>query len=235
MIHHADQNNIVTQPLPVALKQEFRGRFLNPEWLKGLMKHDYAGARTMGSEFLEYMWGWQVTNPDIIDDWMWEEVKAVYMDDKYQIKLDEFLQQGHNSHVKANMLAIMLVSIHKEFWQANAETIAELAEKFADLVSENGLPGSGHTTPSHPMLPWLEKHLPEEKWQDIKDLIEEPQSIEEGYTTISEIQMHEKQQQTSINMTLWWFVLGVVVIFVLGVMRQRRLMAQHLNTNSSAH
>lgn len=159
VIQHANPEKAHLQSLDSALLQELRGRFLNPTWLKGLMKHDYAGARTMGSEFMEYLWGWQVTNPEIIKSWVWDEVKDVYMDDRHKIGLDKFLEQGHNVHVKTNMLAIMLVAAHKGFWQASEETLKELAEKFAQLVVENGLPGSGHTQPDHPMLEWAKMKI----------------------------------------------------------------------------
>ena len=159
VIQNANPENAHIQNLDSALLQELRGRFLNPAWLKALMQHDYAGARTMGSEFLEYLWGWQVTNPEIIKSWVWDEVKDVYMDDKHNLGLDKFLEQGHNVHVKTNMLAIMLVAAHKGFWQADEETLKELAEKFAQLVKENGLPGSGHTQAEHPMLEWIKPKI----------------------------------------------------------------------------
>lgn len=171
VLDHSDPNNIKAQPLATALRQELRGRFLNPEWLEALMEHGYAGARTMGSEFLEYLWGWQITNPTLVGDWAWEEVKAVYIDDRYELQLDEFLEQGHNAHVKSNMLAVMLVAIHKEFWNADSETTADLAKQFAELVAQNGLPGSGHTDPDHPMLPWLEQHLSDQDWQQLSEVI----------------------------------------------------------------
>ena len=171
VIDHADPKNIKTRPLGRALRQELRGRFLNPEWLQGQMEHDYAGARTMGSEFLEYLWGWQVTNPTLVGDWAWEEVKSVYIDDRYDLQLDEFLEEGHNAHVKSNMLAIMLVAISKGFWKADQQTIQQLAEQFAELVAINGLPGSGHTDPENPMLPWLQQYLSEQQWQAIVERI----------------------------------------------------------------
>ena len=172
VLDHSDPQNFKARPLGLALRQELRGRFLNPEWLKGLMEHGYAGARTMGNEFLEYLWGWQVTNPTLVGDWAWEEVKAVYIDDKHQLQLDEFLAQGHNGHVKANMLAIMLVAIQKEFWNADEQTIQQLAAEFAELVAKNGLPGSGHTDPDNPMLSWLEQHVSVEQWQALKQQID---------------------------------------------------------------
>ena len=180
VLNHANPDRITTEPLAVALRQELRGRYLNPEWLQGLMQHGYAGARTMGTEFLEYLWGWQVTNPTLVGDWAWQEVKEVYMDDRYELGLDDFLAQGHNAHVKSNMLAIMLVAIHKGYWQADAATTGQLADEFAALVAANGLPGSGHTTPDHPMLPWLEQHLAAEDWTALEQVIQRAQSEPEA-------------------------------------------------------
>ncbi|GIX32035.1 MAG: hypothetical protein KatS3mg124_2507 [Porticoccaceae bacterium] len=159
VIHHADADDARIERLEVALLQELRGRFLNPAWLEPLMNHGYAGARTMGSEFLEYLWGWQVTNPDVIESWVWDEVKRVYLDDGLDLGLDEFLEQGRNVHVKTNMEALLLVAAHKGFWKADDATLDELAARFARHVVEHGLPGSGHTRPDHPMLDWIEPRL----------------------------------------------------------------------------
>ncbi len=205
VIDHSDPNNFKTQSLNIALRQELRGRFLNPEWLEGLMQHGYAGARTMGSEFFEYLWGWQITNPTLVGDWAWEEVKAVYFDDRYQLQLDDFLEQGYNVHVKTNMLAIMLVAINKQFWQADEQTRQALATQFAELVAQNGLPGSGHTDPDHPMLPWLEQYLSDENWQALQKIIADAQPGEESVLEvhrIQEIELADKnssQDKTKIN------------------------------------
>ena len=241
VLNHADQNRVTMQPLSVALKQELRGRFLNPEWLKGLMEHDYAGARTMGSEFLEYLWGWQVTNPAIVDDWVWQEVKSVYLDDRYELGLDTFLLQGHNVHVKSNMLAIMLVAIQKGFWQADAQTKQQLAQEFVAIVNEHGLPGSGHTRPDHPMLPWLSDALSEEQWQQLTQLIEQPKTVNDGMHSLTEIKFLEEQKQNNhknsdvkkqsddneqTNYTtnwLWLMLLVFVTVILSGFIRQRAM------------
>lgn len=202
VIDHADPTRVVTQPLGLALRQELRGRFLNPQWLTGLMDHGYAGARTMGSEFLEYLWGWQVTNPTLVGDWAWQEVKEVYLDDRYGLQLDEFLEQGHNAHVKSNMLAIMLVAVHKQFWQADQQTIEQLAQDFARLVVKNGLPGSGHTAPDHPMMPWLEQYLEPEQWQQFNAVLsaaQAPMEMPEEIHRLTEIQLTGEPQKTDTN------------------------------------
>ena len=113
----------------------------------------------MGSEFMEYLWGWQVTNPDIIKSWAWDEVKDVYLDDRYQIGLDQFLEQGANVHVKTNMMAILLVAAEKKFWQTDDATLQKLSRQWVDLLLKNGLPGSGHTRPDHPVFKWVQPYL----------------------------------------------------------------------------
>lgn len=192
ILFHPDSQNLSMEPLQVALLSELRGRFLNPQWLSPLMDEGYAGARTMGSEFLEYLWGWQVTNPLVVKSWVWDEVKAVYIDDKLGLGLDQFLEQGHNAHVKSNMLAVMLVAAHKEFWQADPQTVAQLAQQFTTLVLANGLPGSGHTSPEHPLFDWLEQYVPEAQYQQLQQLLSAAQidaSVESAPSVVAEISL----------------------------------------------
>ncbi|MEM6707665.1 MAG: cobaltochelatase subunit CobN [Pseudomonadota bacterium] len=148
--------------LQSAIVAELRGRQLNPAWIQSLMPHGYAGARTMNVAYFENLWGWEVTDPELFPDSIWEDTKAIYLDDRYEIGVSEFLNESANLPVQANMLAIMLVAAHKGFWKTSAETIAELGERFATAVAAAGLPGSGHTRPDHPMLDWLAERVSEE-------------------------------------------------------------------------
>ena len=126
----------------------------------------------MGSEFMEYLWGWQVTNPNVIRSWAWDEVKAVYLDDRYRIGLDEFLEQDANVHVKTNMMAILLVAAQKQFWQADAPTLQQLGQAWVDLLLEHGLPGSGHTQPDHPVFEWIQPHLRPDQVEPLERLLD---------------------------------------------------------------
>lgn len=159
VISHANTKQLSIDPLQTALLSELRGRFLNRQWIQPLMKQGYAGARTMGSEFIENLWGWQATSPEIIRSWVWQDLKAIYIDDSLEIGLDEFLQQKHNVHVQSNILAVMLVAIEKGFWQADQQTQSQLAEKFAKNIVENGIPGSGHTHANHPIYDFIKPLL----------------------------------------------------------------------------
>jgi len=237
---HNDPSQVRLQPLAQALLAELRGRFLNPAWIRALMAHDYAGARTMGSEFLEYLWGWQVTNPEIIGDSAWQEVKAVYLDDRHGLGLDDFLEQGQNVHVKSNMLALMLVAVHKGFWQADEATLRQLGEQFARLVAAHGLPGSGHTSPDHPMLQWLLPQLPAELRSGLEQRLQAaqlPAPEAPAPSTLSELQAvtqdeaagqgaradaegGEEEGQLADDW-LWLVLAGLVSLLGMGVWRGR--------------
>jgi cobaltochelatase CobN len=171
VISHANNQNLKMDSLQVALLGELRGRFLNRQWIEPLMNEGYAGARTMGSEFVEYLWGWQVTSPEIIKSWVWEEVKSVYVDDSLNVGLDEFLKDSHNVHVQTNILAVMLVAIDKGFWQTDDATKQQLAEAFAKNIIEKGIPGSGHTHANHPVYDFVKPLLEAEQAEKLEQTL----------------------------------------------------------------
>lgn len=252
VIDHADRNNTSVKPLSRAMMQEFRSRYINPEWIKPLMAEGYAGARTMGSEFLEYLWGWQVTSPEIVQSWLWDEVKSVYVDDSLELGLNEFLKEPQNIHVYNNMLAVMLVAAEKGFWQADEATLKQLAEQFTQQVLVHGLPGSGHTSPDNPLFDWLEGYLSPSDFGELQALLEStrlPEVVEAAApSSVSEISLQgnqenvkdrdsralDKPENESANMSsesqpgeeLHWLIYlllaGVMAIFVLGFIRGRR-------------
>lgn len=230
IVAHPDDNHFTVEPLQAALRRELRGRYLNPQWLKPLMDEGYAGARTMGSEFLEYLWGWQVTNPGVVKSWIWDEVKRVYLDDGLELGLDEFLEEGHNVHVKNNMMAILLVAAQKNFWRADEETIAALADEFVESVLAIGLPGSGHTNPEHPLFRWLKDHVSVEKFEKIQQMLTAVKTnnrVPRGPTAIAELNLlehdapdgtkiGEKESAANEQPSIRWLALVALLLLVLG-------------------
>jgi len=54
---------------------------------------------------------------------------------------------------------VFMVAAEKGFWKTDPETIRTMGGELARLVAANGLPGSGHTSPDHPMWGWLAPQL----------------------------------------------------------------------------
>lgn len=144
------------------------------------MDHGYAGARTMARDFVDHLWRWQGTNPEIIRCWVWDEVHDVYLQDRHGLGLDAFLADGPNVHVKTYLQAVHLVAASHGFWDADPEVLDALSERFAKRVAEHGLPGSGHTRPDHPMLDKVAERLEDAELREAFEAVRAAVQIDRG-------------------------------------------------------
>ncbi len=145
VLFNADPTRSRIEPLERFLTREMRSRYFNPEWIDGMMREGYSGARTISNKFVEFAWGWQVTNPDIIRDWMWNEVVDVYFRDKYDLGVTAWLSQPQNSGALQNIAAILLTAADKGFFRASPETLTEIATHLGTLAAEFGPTCSAHS------------------------------------------------------------------------------------------
>ena len=131
------------------LGRELRTRYLNPKWIEGMKKEDYAGAREM-SRFVEHMWGWQVTVPSIIDKAKWDQTYEVYIEDKYGLELKEFFND-ENPWAHQSITARMLEAVRKDYFKADDKIKERLAVEYAASVVEKGVDCCDHTC-NNPLL-----------------------------------------------------------------------------------
>jgi cobaltochelatase CobN len=129
--------------------EELRSRYLNPKWIEGMKKEDYAGARQI-EKFMEYMWGWQVTTPFAVDETKWQQTYEVYVEDKYGMELSEFFDKA-NPWAYQSMTARMLEAVRKDYWKANEKITQKLASEYAVNVVEKGVACCDHTC-NNPLL-----------------------------------------------------------------------------------
>lgn len=142
-------DEVKVESLNKTIGKELRTRYLNPKWIDGMKKEDYAGAREM-SNFVDYMWGWQATTPFAVDEAKWREAYEVYVQDKYKLDIKEFFNKT-NPWPYQSIAARMLESIRKEYWRADDATKKKLAAEYAVNVVEQGIACCDHTC-NNPML-----------------------------------------------------------------------------------
>lgn len=128
------------------LTRETYSRYFNPRWIDGMQGHGYAGAREM-SDFIENLWGWEATNPDLISDKMWNQVYQTYMADQ---ELSAWIKQN-NPYAYQSMTARMLETSRKGNWDASDEVLESLAAEYAESVVEEGVTCCHHTC-GNPLL-----------------------------------------------------------------------------------
>ena len=123
---------------------EFRSRYVNPTWIEGMKKEGYAGAGAM-REFVEYLWGWNATVPELVDDAMWKETFDVYVEDKHQLGMKEFFE-NKSPFAYQDMTARMVETVRKGYWKADAATEAKLLNEYVESVNKHGASGSEQTS-----------------------------------------------------------------------------------------
>jgi cobaltochelatase CobN len=123
---------------------EFRSRYVNPTWIEGMKKEGYAGAGAM-REFVEYLWGWDATVPELVDDAMWKETFDVYVQDKHNLGLKQFFD-SKSPYAYQDMTARMVETVRKGYWKADADTQKKLLEEYVESVNKHGASGAETTT-----------------------------------------------------------------------------------------
>jgi cobaltochelatase CobN len=116
---------------------EFRSRYVNPVWIEGMQAEGYAGARAM-VEFIEYMWGWDATVTQVVDERMWQEAFEVYVQDKHALGMQDFFE-SQSPYAFQDLAARMLETVRKQYWDADEAVTAELLQRYVASVNEFGI------------------------------------------------------------------------------------------------
>ena len=124
------------------IAQEMRSRYLNPKWIEAMRAENYAGTREL-SNYVEYLWGWQVTTPEAVDKSTWEQTYEVYIEDKYNLDMKDVFKD--NPWAYQSITARMLEAVRKDYWQAPDSVKQTLARDYVLNVLANGLACCDHT------------------------------------------------------------------------------------------
>ena len=143
IVNLKNQDMAVTETLGKYLARELRSQYWNPEYIKGMMGHGYVGAGEL-DRMLEDFWGLAVMLPDEVTGDMWNEFYDIYVQDKYDLGLDEWFDQ-ENPWAKQSMAARMLEAARKEYWDASDEVIQSLVKDYVESVVNDGVTCCHHT------------------------------------------------------------------------------------------
>ena len=113
---------------------EARSTLLNPAYV-GEMQEGGASSAEHFAETFRNTYGWNVMKPAAIDDTLWNELYAVYVDDRYDLGVEAFFRR-ENPYALQEMTAVMLETVRKGYWDASPRQVAVLAELHTRLVRE---------------------------------------------------------------------------------------------------
>jgi cobaltochelatase CobN len=170
------------ETLERVMGREMRSRYLNPEWIKGMMQEGYAGARLI-DKVIEHLWGWQVTVPEAVGAAKWQEMFETYVLDKNGLDIKKMFKDAGNLFAYQSMVARMLETVRKGYWKPDKQVIETLSKEYAGSAKEVGLACCDHTC-NNPLLteftsavlmsvPGLENQAKE--FQQALDAVKNPQ------------------------------------------------------------
>lgn len=114
------------------ISEEMRARYLNPSWIKGMQNEGYAGALEILNT-VNNVFGWQATVPDVIRHDQWEAMSQVFVEDKYQLGLNEWFDE-QQPVAQMQIIERMAEAIRKDYWQASEQAKRALATRYAELL-----------------------------------------------------------------------------------------------------
>lgn len=126
-----------------AIREEARSSIWNPKYITGLQREGAGGAANL-VEPIRNMRGWNVVQPSSIDQSLWDEMNAVYIEDKHDLKLKEYFEEK-NPYALQDMTAILLDIIRKGMWKPSDDVVRNLAELHVEMVEKHGAGCSGDT------------------------------------------------------------------------------------------
>ncbi|AKB34938.1 CobN-like chelatase BtuS for metalloporphyrine salvage [Methanosarcina siciliae C2J] len=141
-----DSNNAQMVGMEEYLSKNLRSRYFNEKWIEGMQGAGYSGGRMM-SEFVNNLFGWEVSDPDLVDDTVWEQVYETYVNDP---SMKDWFKQN-NPDAYQSITARMLEAVRHGYWEPSDEIIESLATAYEESVAENGATCCHHTC-GNPLL-----------------------------------------------------------------------------------
>ena len=159
VLMYADKNNAYISSLEEVMYREIAARYDNPDWIKGMMKEGYSGARYMSNKFVSNLHGWQVTRPSAVSDDLWNRIYNTYYNDKYNIGVKDWLMSGNNAYSLISMSGTMLTTIHDGYWKADKATISDIANTWAQATVQNGVACCDCSCGNIAMMQWAVQYV----------------------------------------------------------------------------
>lgn len=153
-----------------ALAKEFRVRLFNRKWIEGMMKEGYSGADQIAVMVGNTM-GWEVVRQGSIPQETWAEIESIFVRDKLDLSIREWFET-QNPFAFQEVGSLLLESIRKGYWKADAETTRRIAEAYARSVVRHGDNGGLRSGGNIPLRQYVERALKNAGNNDLAELSE---------------------------------------------------------------
>ena len=226
---YRNRNRMRIQEVKEAIGIESRTTIFNPAYLREKMKGG-ASAAAGFAEIIQNTYGWNVMKPDAIDDALWNEIYAVYVQDKFDLGIRRFFEQ-QNPAALQEMTAVMLETARKGLWQASDEQLKGLAQLHTELVEQFRPACSGMVCDNAKLRSFIARQSTPEVAQRYEQTVREVREAAVQGSHASSVVLKQENRQASPSVKTWvdnsWvalLVLGAVGVWIWVVHRRRQKM-----------
>lgn len=216
------KDNVKAQTMEAFLNQEMRSRYFHPRWIQAMQASGYAGATAI-LDRMNNMWGWEVMTPEAVRDDQWQEFFEVYVEDKYQLEMQQFFEE-HNAEALAQILERMLEAVRKEYWNADEVTLKKMVEAYTDLANRYDVATDNTKFTSY--VNSSAKGFGLEPIISLSDPVAPPEvaSVQQKQQVAGQKleQVQNSSHEFTPNYLLWFSILGVFLLGVFSPLAERR-------------
>jgi cobaltochelatase CobN len=204
-----------------AIWTESRTTLLNPKYIKAIQVEGSSAAESFAETFRN-TYAWNVFKPEAVDNELWEGFYNVYVKDSLNLDMKSYFK-NKNPYALQEMSAVMLETIRKGYWEANAETIKTLAELHVELVKDHEPGCSGFVCDNAKLRDMIAQNVSTEVAQVYRQQIEQ---VRVGKRTQAVAGMQLKKESLTLDriktlvsqsLPTILILLGLVSVFVAAI------------------
>ncbi|WP_165068972.1 cobaltochelatase subunit CobN [Paludisphaera rhizosphaerae] len=130
-----NKHNPKMQAAHEAVWVEARSTLLNPKYIRDLQAGGASSAAVFAETFRN-TYAWNALKPELIDDALWDELYAVYVEDREGLGIREAFA-AKNPYALQEMTAVMAETARKGLWEATPEQLRAISALHVDLVNRH--------------------------------------------------------------------------------------------------
>lgn len=223
---YRNRNNARIQDLKESIGVESRATVFNPKYISEMLSGGASSVSRL-TEVITNTYGWEVTKPEVIDDAMWQEYYDTYITDKYDLGVQQRIEELQPS-VLQEMTAVMLETARKGMWSASPEQVKRLSELHADLTKRFGATGSGMSSGNKLLQRYISDQLQPEQAKTYQAQLQRMNSADAVQSNDAKdaVRMKKEEQNPSSTsgsaINKWWVAALALLAFVGAILFVRR-------------
>ena len=168
--------------------------------------------------------------PDMLEDHLWQEYKEVYVDDKLNLEIRKYFEENNPAALQ-EMTAVMLETVRKGYWKADAETVRQIAETHVELMKKFDLPPTRNEKLREMIREQLrDPELRREYERQIAKTLEQQRRLAEERKKAEEVSGRKLKEQTveqpkqdeGSNRAALRVILGIIIVALLAIILGHR-------------